>query len=72
MESYISYLAALFVTPAQLVVSRKFHHVGIYYGHYRFLKPLNFHVQGARLLSPFCPPEQGWVIFQTGRRYALL
>jgi hypothetical protein len=36
MESYISYLVALFVTPSQPVVSRKYHHVAIYYGSYRF------------------------------------
>jgi hypothetical protein len=72
MESYISYLAALFVTPAQLVVSRKFHHVAIYYCRYRFLLLLNFHVHGARLVSSFHPPEQGGVIFETSKRYVLL
>jgi hypothetical protein len=62
-----SYLAALFVTPAQPVVSKKFHHVAIYYGRYIFLQIAaltgNFHVQGAWLVSPFCPPEQVGVIF---------
>jgi hypothetical protein len=56
MESYMSYLAALFVTPAHLVVSRKFHHAEL---------PC-----AGSLVSDSV--QQGWVIFQTGRRYALL